>query len=258
MVTTTVPESPKSVETWNNDPAIEARNQIVEQYLPLVRAIAADVCASTSANVEYDDLFGNGVFGLIDAAGNFDPERNVKFSTYCKRRVRGAMLDGLRQMDWVPRLTRQRNSQLRNARSELEIKLNRKPTVEELADAMDVNVDTLKKIRADAELVTIVSLNQTTGQDQNGKTKQDHVVDQNAQNPVYELQKKDSRNFIIKSLNKLEKLIVTFYYYEQLTMGQIGKMLDISESRVSQIHTEILGHLRDRIMVNKEEFVLAL
>lgn len=238
--------------------SIEIRNQTIEQYLPLVRAIAADVCASTSSNVEYDDLVSVGVFGLIDAARSFDVTKNVKFSTYCKRRIRGSMLDELRQLDWVPRLTRQRSNRLRRATTSLEAKLDRKPNTEELAEEMQVDTEEFKKIHSDAALVGLISLDQLVSQTDDTESRRDTIKDSRAQDPVYELQKKDSKAFITKSLNKLETLIVTLYYYEQLTMRQIGKLLNISESRVSQIHTEILDRLRDRVNIDKEEFILSL
>lgn len=237
---------------------IKTRNQTIERYLPLVRTIAADVCASTSPNVEYDDLVSVGVFGLIDAARGFDEAKNVKFSTYCKRRIRGSMLDELRQLDWVPRLTRQRYNHMRRAETSLEAKLDRKPSNKELAEEMQVDDKEFRKVQSDASLVSLVSLDQLVSQTDDNENKHDSIKDRKAQDPVYELQKKDSKDFLTKSLSKLETLIVTLYYYEQMTMRQIGKTMSLSESRVSQIHTEILDRLRDRITIDKEEFVLAL
>ena len=237
---------------------IDKRNSLVEQYLPLVRSIALDMSASTTANVEYDDLVSAGVFGLIDAARSFDISRNVKFSTYCKRRIRGSMLDELRSLDWVPRLTRQRSNQLRRAKMALESSLDRKPNCEELAAEMDVDMKEFKKISGDSDIASVTSIDNTISNDGQSQTQHDMIENPKASNPVEELQKTDSRNFIVKSLNTLERMIVTLYYYEQLTMRQIGETLSISESRVSQIHTEVLQHLRQRISSNDERFILAI
>lgn len=237
---------------------IDKRNSLVEQYLPLVRTIALDMCASTTANVEYDDLVSVGVFGLIDSAKSYDTSRNVKFSTYCKCRIRGAMLDELRNLDWVPRLTRQRNNQLRKALMSLESQLDRKPSSEELAAEMNVDMKEFKKISGDSDIANMMSIDNTISDDGESQTQHDTIENPRASNPVEELQRKDSRNFIVKSLNKLERMIVTLYYYEQLTMRQIGETLNISESRVSQIHTEVLQHLRQRVSSNDERFILAI
>ena len=237
---------------------VEARNQTVEQYLPLVKAIALDISSSTTANVEYDDLVSVGVFGLIDAARSFDVDRNVKFSTYCKRRIRGSMLDELRNLDWVPRLARQRSTRLKRAQATLESKLERKPDTEELAAELDVDMNEFEKITNDASVVNVVSLDHIAVKNDDDSSQHETIENRKAPNPFHELQKKDSRNFITKSLTKLERLIVTLYYYEQLTMRQIGEMLNLSESRVSQIHTEVLGHLKERIQCDRDKFRIAI
>ena len=237
---------------------VEARNQTVEQYLPLVKAIALDISSSTTANVEYDDLVSVGVFGLIDAARSFDVDRNVKFSTYCKRRIRGSMLDELRNLDWVPRLARQRSTRLKKAQAALESKLERKPDTEELAAELDVDMNEFVKITNDASVVNVVSLDHIAVKNDDDSSQHETIENRKAPNPFHELQKKDSRNFITKSLTKLERLIVTLYYYEKLTMRQIGEMLNLSESRVSQIHTEVLGHLKERIQCDRDKFRIAI
>jgi RNA polymerase sigma factor for flagellar operon FliA len=232
------------------------RNFIVVKYLPLVRTIAADVCASTSANVEYDDLVSVGVFGLMDSVRSFDCGRKVRFSTYCKRRIRGAMLDELRQLDWVPRWARQRSNLLRKTENFLESKLNRKPTNSELAEEMGLDGEQFKKVQNDSSPATMVSLDTiTTDTD---LERSDSFEDGSSPDPVNKLQKKDAREFIVKSLSKIEKMVITLYYYEQMTMRQIGNVLDISESRVSQIHSELLDRLRGRASKNKEKFLAAV
>ena len=237
--------------------SLDDRNRLVEENYFLVHALAADLNASTSANIEYDDLVSMGVMGLIESANAFDPSRNVSFRIYCRHRVKGAMLDQLRQQDWVPRLTRQRKNRLKRAETTLESQLDRKPYEEELAVEMEVDKTEFNKIKRDSSPVSMVSLDSITGFDQEGQWT-GMLEDSKAYDPIGELQEQDARKFLTKNLNKLEKTIVSLYYYEDLTMRRIGKILGISESRVSQVHTDIISRLRDRITMNRERFILAL
>lgn len=237
--------------------SLDDRNRLVEENYFLVHALAADLNASTSANIEYDDLVSMGIMGLIESANAFDPSRNVSFRIYCRHRVKGAMLDQLRQQDWVPRLTRQRKNRIKRAETTLESQLDRKPYEEELAVEMEVDETEFNKIKKDSAPVSMVSLDSITGFDQEGQWT-GMLEDSKAYGPIGELQEQDAKEFLTKNLNKLEKTIVSLYYYEDLTMRKIGKILGISESRVSQVHTEIISRLRDRITMNRERFIMAL
>jgi len=237
--------------------SLDDRNRLVEENYYLVHALAADLNASTSANIEYDDLVSMGVMGLIESADAFDPSRNGSFRIYCRHRVRGAMLDQLRQQDWVPRLTRQRKNRLKRAETALEAQLERKPYEEELAVEMEVDQAEFKKIKRDSAPVSMVSLDSITGFNQEGESA-GMLEDSTAYDPIGKLQERDAKEFLTKNLNKLEKMIVALYYYEDMTMRQIGEILDISESRVSQMHTEIISRLRNRIARNRERFIMAL
>lgn len=233
---------------------IEERNKMLEDYLPLVRTIAADLCANTSANVEFDDLMSTGIFGLIDAVESFDPDRNVKFSTYCKPRIRGAMIDALRETDWVPRLTRQRCNKLKRAWSSLESRLEREPTEKELMDELDVPLKEFKRIIRDSTPVSLIPLSHVASTVDDDDLGLDTIKNEKVVEPDFDLERLDSYEYIVKTLSRVERIIIDLYYNESLTMCQIGKVLNISESRVSQIHTEVLDRLREMIMGDESIF----
>ena len=233
---------------------IEDRNNMLEEYMPLVRTIAADMCKNTSANVEFDDLMSTGVFGLIDAVEGFDPSRKVKFSTYCKPRIKGAMIDALRESDWVPRLTRQRCNKLKKAHSSLESRLERKPTNIELAKELDVEPKEFKRIIRDSSPVSLVPLSHVAISAEDEDLGLDIIKNERAVSPDQKIERLDSYEFLLKGLSRVEWLIVDLYYHEVMTMSEIGKVLSISESRVSQIHTEVLDRLRRNIMSEENTY----
>ena len=232
---------------------LDTRNELLEKYLPLVRTIAADLCANTSANVEFDDLMSTGIFGLIEAVESYDPAREVKFSTFCKPRIKGAMIDALREYDWVPRLTRQRCNKLKKAKAMLCSKLEREPTNDELAKELGVDDKEFKRIRRDSTPVSLVPLSHVASSDDD-ESRVDTLKNERVAMPGSDMERKDSYEFLIKGLSRIERLIIELYYYECMTMCQIGKVLRISESRVSQIHTEVLDRLREQIVSNTDNF----
>lgn len=234
----------------------ELRNKMVEAYFPLVKSIAGELCAATPANIEFDDLVSTGVMGLISAIENFDPKRNVRFSTYSRRRIKGAMLDELRKLDWVPRRTRHRINKFKLAESELEAELNRKPETEELAAELQVDMDELHKLQQDCEPTTMISLECITNPNIEDETESNCIADERVHDPSETVVSEDLRNFITKELGRKERLIITLYYYERLTMRQIGALLRLSESRLSQIHSVILKDLKNYILANEESFAL--
>lgn len=220
------------------------RNKMIEKYIPLVRKIAGTVCSSTSANVEYDDLVSWGIFGLMSAIDNFDSSRNVNFISYSKLRIRGAMLDGLREMDWVPRHTRRKTNQFKRAINELSSELEREPDRHEVADRLGITSAEYNKTERMMRPTGLVSLESLLSTDDGESGRSDCIADNRASNPFDAVQLSDSRTFFMNSLGETERMIVTYYYYEQLTMRQIGENLNISESRVSQIHSAALKRLR--------------
>jgi len=227
----------------------ELRNRLMENYLPLVKYNAERIYSKLPDEVDLDDLMSAGIFGLMDAIDAFDLERGVKFETYCAPRIRGAILDELRSMDWVPRLVRSRSSQVEQARRSLQMELGRKPTDDELCEKMGVNDDEFAKIRKDAGAVGVVSLSRKWFETDSNKDVReiDVLKDAKQVNPFKAVQKRDLKDLITKGLSRAERLIVILYYYEEMTMKEIGVTLDLSESRVSQMHSSILARLKAQL-----------
>ena len=235
------------------------RNRIMEHYLPLVKYTADRIYAKLPDKVELDDLVSAGIFGLMDAIDAFDPERGVKFETYCTPRIRGAILDELRSMDWVPRLVRARAHQLENALQTLEAYLGRIPTENEIADELNLNMTEFRRLQRDANAIGLVSLSNRFAESESEKDIReiDIIEDQKSQNPLLEVQKRDLKNLLTKGLTRAERLIIVLYYYEEMTMKEIGATLDLSESRVSQMHSSIIARLKAQMNTRKKEFAIS-
>ena len=235
------------------------RNLLMENYRDLVRYAAERLHAKLPDKVELDDLISAGTFGLMDAIDAYDPERGVKFETYCAPRIKGSILDELRSMDWVPRLVRARAHQLSRAMQALEINLGRKPLEEELAKEMDLPMDEFTRLQKDAKAVGLVSLNTKCSEGDGDKEvcEIDVIKDQKSKDPLIEAQKRDLKNLLTKGLTRAERLIIVLYYYEEMTMKEIGATLDLSESRVSQMHSSIVARLKAQLNTRKKEFSIA-
>lgn len=244
-------------EAYKVDPSRkELRNQLVERYLPLVKYNGERIWARLPEGVELDDLISAGVFGLMDAIDAFDMSRGVKFETYCVPRIRGAMLDELRTMDWVPRLVRSKASKLNEATKQLEAKFGRQPTHQELAEHMQMPLKELEKMVSDANAVGLISLNKKWYETDSYKDVReiDILEDKKGEDPTRRIQKNDLMRLVTKGLNRNERLIIILYYYEELTMKEIGATLDLSESRVSQMHSSIVSRLQSQLGRRKPEF----
>ncbi len=233
------------------------RNQLMEHYLYLVRYNAERIGAKLPDEVDVDDLMSSGIFGLVDAIDAFDLERGVKFETYCAPRIRGAILDELRNMDWVPRLVRHRAHKLAEATRALEVELGRVPNEDEIARRLNLPRAQFQKLMRDASAVTLVSLSRkyTDPESHRDVFEIDVLPDSEGSDPVAEAQKQDLKELITRGLTRAEQLIIVLYYYEQMTMKQIGQTLDLSESRVSQMHSAILDRLRGQLQARQREFV---
>lgn len=248
------------LEVWKAykaDPTNTAlRNRLVEQYMPLVRYNGERIWARLPEGVELDDLISAGIFGLMDAIDAFDMSRGVKFETYCVPRIRGAMLDELRTMDWVPRLVRSKASKLQEATKELETRHGRQPTEQELAEHMGLSIQELEKMILDANAVNLVSLNKKWYETDSYKDVReiDILEDKKGEDPTRRVQKNDLMRLVTKGLNRNERLIIILYYYEELTMKEIGATLDLSESRVSQMHSSIVQRLQSQLGRRRPEF----
>ncbi|HVK12507.1 MAG TPA: FliA/WhiG family RNA polymerase sigma factor [Gemmataceae bacterium] len=235
---------------------VQYRNRLVERYLPLVKYNAERIWARLPDGVELDDLISAGTFGLMDAVDAFDLNRGVKFETYCVPRIRGAMLDELRSMDWVPRLVRSKSARMEAARKELEAQLGRPPRPDELATKLNISLDELKEYVGEATAVSLVSLNKKWYETDSYKDVReiDILEDKKSEDPTGRLQNRDLMKLVTKGLNRNERLIIILYYYEDMTMKEIGATLDLSESRVSQMHSSIVARLQSQLQKRRPEF----
>jgi RNA polymerase sigma factor for flagellar operon FliA len=234
----------------------ELRNILIERYLPLVRYNAERVWAKLPEGVDLNDLISAGVFGLMDAIDAFDLGRGVKFETYCVPRIRGAMLDELRTMDWVPRLVRSKASKLESARKEAEAEFGRPPSDTEMATRLRLPLPEYEKLKCEASAVNLVSLNKKWYETDSYKDVRevDILEDSKGEDPTRGIQKRDLMKLVTKGLNRNERLIIILYYYEELTMKEIGNTLGLSESRVSQMHSSIVARLKDQLRRRRPEF----
>lgn len=234
------------------------RNLLMERYRDIVRYAAERLHAKLPDKVELDDLVSAGIFGLMDAIDAFDPARGVKFETYCSARIKGSILDELRSMDWVPRLVRARAHRLSKATHSLETHLGRRPTEEEVADELGLDIVEFTRLQRDATAVGQVSLNtKYTDSDSEKDVREiDIIKDERSEDPVIEAQKRDLKNLLTKGLTRAERLIIVLYYYEEMTMKEIGATLDLSESRVSQMHSSIIDRLKAQMHTRKKEFAV--
>ncbi|MCD6304581.1 MAG: FliA/WhiG family RNA polymerase sigma factor [Planctomycetes bacterium] len=237
----------------------DIRNRIIEHYLPIVKYTAERLYAKLPDGVDLNDLISAGVFGLVDAVNAFDPARGVKFETYCAPRIRGAILDELRTMDWVPRLVRSRAHKLKEAVGRLEAELGRRPTDRELAKAMKLTLGEFRKLQRDARAVGLVSLSRKWFETDSNKDVReiDVLEDKRSDDPFRAVQKKDLKELVTRGLSRAERLIVILYYFEEMTMREIGETLDLSESRVSQMHSAILSRLRHQLEKRQKELQTA-
>jgi len=234
----------------------ELRNRLIEIYLPLVKYTGERIWARLPDGVELDDLISAGVFGLMDAIDAFDLTRGVKFETYCVPRIRGAMLDELRTMDWVPRLVRSKASKLNEAVKTLEARLGRTPSEKELAEQLGISVAELERMMLDASAVSLISLSKKWYETDSYKDVReiDILEDKKSEDPTRRVQQNDLMRLVTKGLNRNERLIIILYYYEELTMKEIGATLHLSESRVSQMHSSIVQRLQSQLGRRRPEF----
>ncbi len=234
----------------------ELRNRLMERYLPLVRYNAERVWSKLPDGVDLNDLISAGVFGMMDAIEAFDLGRGVKFETYCVPRIRGAMLDELRTMDWVPRLVRSKASKLEAARKRAEVELGYPPEDADIAKQLGISTEEYDQMKAEASAVSLVSLNKKWYETDSYKDVRevDILEDNKGEDPTNGIQKRDLMRLVTKGLNRNERLIIILYYYEELTMKEIGNTLGLSESRVSQMHSSIVLRLKDQLGRRRPEF----
>jgi RNA polymerase sigma factor for flagellar operon FliA len=232
---------------------LRIREAFIKQYAPLVKYVAGKVAVGMPHNVEFDDLVGFGVFGLLDAIDKFDPEKNVKFKTYAVTRIRGAIFDELRSIDWVPRSVRQKTREMEEAIGSLEAQLGRTATDQEIARSMGMDEGAYLKTMMKISGTSVLSLNDVwfSGDENDKVSIGDSIESPVSLNPDVIVEKEEMRRVIINAINELpdkEKKILVLYYYEDLTLKEIGQVMDVTESRVSQLHTKAILRLRAKLM----------
>ncbi len=245
-----VSETPELDEIWarfkaSQDPVL--KNRLIETYYPLVRYISERLLATLPRSIDVDDLCSAGLFGLMDAIDGFDMGRGIKFKTYCGMRIRGAILDELRSQDWVPRLVRLKANKISRAMKTLQARSGREPTDYEMAEELGIPIQEYKLMAEESNAVTMFSLNDKfdDGDDDGGLENSDIVADVKSDTPIDQLHSRDVLEVLTTNLSQKEKRIVVMYYYEGLTMKEIGRILDLTESRVCQIHSNVLARLRE-------------
>lgn len=228
---------------------VEIREKLIEQYLSLVKLVASRIAISLPQYVDKDDLISNGFFGLLDAIEKYDPMRGIKFETYAVVRIRGSMLDAIRAQDWVPTSIRQKAKQYEQTVSQLENELGRAATDSEIAGALNISVNELYALLNQLNASTIVPLDEFI----KTETSSAHLT-----NPSEQIEIEEVKQALARAIDKLpekEKLVVSLYYYEGLTLKEISLILKLSEARISQLHTKSIFRLRGALSRIKSSFI---
>ncbi len=242
-------------ESYSRKRTSELQEKIIIEYAGLVKLVAGRLSMYLGYNVEYDDLVGYGTFGLIDAIDKFDYTKGVKFETYASLRIRGAILDQIRKMDWIPRSIRQKQRKLDMAYHSLEIKYGRAASEEEVAKELEITQDELESWQCQTNITNVISLDEFM--DQGTESKVENSLTTVFDQPEKIVEKQELKELLIKTLETLtekEKKVILLYYYEELTLKEISKILEVSESRISQLHTKALQKMKIKLGNNIEVF----
>lgn len=222
----------------------ELKKILIENYIGLVKIVAGRMYNFYGSKIEYDDLIGYGVLGLIDSIDKFDITKNIKFETYAQIRIKGAIIDNIRKLDWIPRSLRKKAKDVQNSISFLENKLERSPTNEEIAEHLEISLTDLELLLADISTFNVSSLEEVllTNGDYSLEIQQEIGTPEE----VYESKEiKELLSMAIDALNKNERLVISLYYYEELTYKEIGHIMELSESRISQIHSKAILKIKN-------------
>jgi RNA polymerase sigma factor for flagellar operon FliA len=247
------PEGPEGIIP--EEPDFRDREFLITECLPLVKFIAHRISSRLPAHVDVDDLIHSGILGLMDAVKKFEPDRNIKFKTYAEQRIRGAILDGLRELDWVPRSLRRKKKDIENAYHQLEQQFGRAATDEEVAETLGLTLEELNKSLDELKGVTLGTF-MDAGEDGEGESLISFVPDPDAEDPQVVLQANELQTILKEAVDKLptkERFVVQLYYFDELTMKEIGTLLNITESRVSQLHTKSMLRLRGKLKERRIE-----
>jgi len=240
------------MKLWNEyskSKSTEIREKLIIEYAPLVKLVAGRLSMYLGYNVEYDDLVGYGIFGLIDAIDKYDTMKSVKFETYASLRIRGAILDQIRKMDWIPRTIRQRQKKIDAVIKEIELTTGHTASDEQIAEALGISGDEYADWQSQMKVTNVVSLNEFM--DQGSEVPAEH----NRQNvrfdsPEENIEKQELKQMLVQALDLLtekEKKVIVLYYYEELTLKEISHVLEVSESRISQLHTRALQKMKTKL-----------
>ena len=239
-------------EDYSKTRSAQLREQLILEYAQLVKLVAGRLSIYLGYNVEYDDLVGYGIFGLIDAIDKFDYGKNVKFETYASLRIRGAILDQIRKMDWIPRSLRQKQKRIDAAMVKIETEFGRPATDEEIAAELEISMDELNSWQGQSMVTNLISLDEFTAA--GSDVKMDASMNSHFEQPESAVEKEELKVKIAEALDLLtekERNVIVLYYYEEMTLKEISRVLEVTESRVSQLHTKGLqkmkGHLGDFI-----------
>ena len=235
-------------EDYEKGKTADLREKLILEYAPLVKVVAGRLSMYLGYNVEYEDLVSYGIFGLIDAIDKFDMSKEVKFETYASLRIRGAILDQIRKMDWIPRTIRQRQKQIDTAIKDLEQKNGRAATDAELADYIGISEDEFLDWQNQVKADNMISLNEYL--EQGNDISADKGMSSGFDTPEGVIERSELKEMLAQSLELLtdkEKKVILLYYYEELTLKEISRVLEVSESRVSQLHTKALQKMKTKM-----------
>jgi len=233
---------------YTKSSAPDLREKLILEYAPLVKLVAGRLSMYLGYNVEYDDLVSYGIFGLIDAIDKFDATKEVKFETYASLRIRGSILDQIRKMDWIPRTVRQRQKQIQAAISEIEASTGKSATDEEIALALGISNEEYDSWQSQMKVTNVVSLDDFV--EQGSDVADNRGLSSQIERPEEHLEKEELKKVLAEALELLtekERKVVVLYYYEELTLKEISNVLEVSESRVSQLHTKALGKMKNKM-----------
>lgn len=241
-------EREKLWEDYQKNPSAKLREQIIIEYAPLVKVVAGRLSMYLGYNIEYEDLVSYGIFGLIDAIDKFDLNKDVKFETYASLRIRGSILDQIRKMDWIPRTVRQKRKKIEEAIRQIETKTGKNATDEEIAKELGIAESELNEWQVQLNVTNVVSLNEFL--EQGGEPVMDAKNNSHFVQPEDSIQEEELKKVLKESMELLtekEKKVILLYYYEDLTLKEISNILEVSESRVSQLHTKALSKMRKKM-----------
>lgn len=242
---------------YSKTKAQAVREKLIIEYAGLVKVVAGRLSMYLGHTVEYDDLVGYGTFGLIDAIDKFDNLKGVKFETYASLRIRGAILDQIRKMDWIPRTLRQKKKKLDDAYQKIELEKGRIGTDEEIAKELEISVDELNSWQSQTKVTNLISLDEFMEQGTEAKVEAAPGLHAHYDQPEMIMEKQELKQelaAVIETLTENEKKVIVLYYYEELTLKEISRVLEVSESRVSQLHTKALQKMKTRLGDNMAVF----